>query len=73
MSNIQKVIDLCNRGFDEYTDRYYDRIDDLLSTEEQTESIVRARKLAKVGPSLVSPRFAYPHIKSALKSTPSPT
>jgi hypothetical protein len=64
---IAECLALCDKGFETHDRSLYGDIDKLLSQCEQTERVVRARKLCEAGPTLSSPRFAYPHIQSALR------
>lgn len=59
---LKRVIAICNQGFASHDPQYYDRIDDLLSTLDQSRAIQKMRRFAQVGPTLSSKRFAYPHI-----------
>lgn len=66
MDKIYEAKRLCDVGFNSYDQKYYSKIDELLSGVEQTPSVQRARRLCAAGPTLSSPKFAYPHIKDAL-------
>jgi hypothetical protein len=66
MDKIEEAKRLCDLGFAQYTDRFYPRIEELLAQVEQTDKVANARRLCAAGPTLSSPRFAYPHIQSAL-------
>jgi len=69
MQNIEKIArarELCQLGFNTHSAEYYEQIDKILSEVVQTEAIQKARRLCAAGPTLSSPRFAYPHIESAI-------
>lgn len=69
MQNTEKIAEarrLCQLGFNTHSAEYYDQIDKLLSEVKQTKAVQAARRLCAAGPTLASPRFAYPHIESAL-------
>jgi hypothetical protein len=64
---INDVLRECDACFHGYDDTGYGRITEMLSEiQEPDERVIKALKLAEAGPTLSSPRFAYPHIKSAL-------
>lgn len=56
----------CGLGFSEYDVSYYSKIDEKMSLLEQDKRVTRVRELCKVGPTLTSPRFLYPHILEEL-------
>lgn len=62
------ILRWCERGFQEYDARYYDSIDGALADAEQTEQVVRIRRMAQAGKTLASPRFAYPHIAALVRN-----
>jgi hypothetical protein len=64
---IRDVVRECESCFDRHDVTGYARITEMLSRiEDPDESVVKALRLADGGPTLSSPRFAYPHIKSIL-------
>jgi hypothetical protein len=64
---IEDVIQECDSSFRNYDVTGYNRIILTLSdVKNKTKAVDNAIRLAKCGPTLSSPRFAYPHIKDAL-------
>jgi hypothetical protein len=64
---IARAIRECETGFSAHSRDGYERITELLSSlSAPTAQTEKAARLAEAGPTLSSPRFAYPHIKDAL-------
>jgi hypothetical protein len=67
---ITRVIRMCDEGFSAHSAANYERITAALGDiENPTEATEKAARLGEAGPTLASPRFAYPHIKSALRAS----
>ena len=58
----QEVIAICQKSYRDGDRAGYLRIEEILQGVEGEEA-ARIRRLAKAGPTLSSPRFAYPHIE----------
>ena len=69
---ITKALELCKLGYALYDSKYYAEIETLLSSVPSTPGIEKAIRLAQAGVTLSSPRFAYPHIESALRDPTPP-
>jgi hypothetical protein len=66
--SLQRIVDLCSTGFQSYDRSQYveiERIADELGGDDP--EIVKIKRLAGAGPTLSSPRFAYPHIEDAAR------